>query len=231
MTHILLKDVVFSRRLYSVAGQEQPTKIHRYRRILDQISLEIADGQRVGILGPNGAGKTTLLRLIAGIFVPDEGTIERNSDVSALLDSGYGMVDSLTARENCISRLIVAGIPKNEIPAVIDWIEDLTEIGEYFDQPMRTFSSGMFARTIFALATARPHEVIVIDEGFGLADEYFRRKAQRVLEQLYNDASSLIFASHNAELLKDTCQRGIVLRDGKIAFDGTINEAIKFNHS
>ncbi len=101
MTHILLKDVVFSRRLYSVAGQEQPTKLHRYRRILDQISLEIADGQRVGILGPNGAGKTTLLRLIAGIFVPDEGTIERNSDVSALLDSGYGMVDSLTARENC----------------------------------------------------------------------------------------------------------------------------------
>ena len=96
---------------------------------------------------------------------------------------------------------------------------------------MRTFSSGMFARTIFALATARPHEVIVIDEGFGLADEYFRRKAQRVLEQLYNDASILIFASHNAELLKDTCQRGIVLRDGKIAFDGTINEAIKFNHS
>ena len=171
------------------------------------------------------------MRLIAGIFVPDEGTIERNSDVSALLDSGYGMVDSLTARENCISRLIVAGIPKNEIPAVIDWIEDLTEIGEYFDQPMRTFSSGMFARTIFALATARPHEVIVIDEGFGLADEYFRRKAQHVLEQLYNDASILIFASHNAELLKDTCQRGIVLRDGKIAFDGTINEAIKFNHS
>jgi ABC-2 type transport system ATP-binding protein/lipopolysaccharide transport system ATP-binding protein len=214
-----------------VAGQEQPTKVHRYRRILDQVSLEIADGERVGILGPNGAGKTTLLRIIAGIFEPDEGTIERNSDVSALLDSGYGMVDSLTARENCISRLIVAGIPKSEIPAIIDWIEDLTEIGEYFDQPMRTFSSGMFARTIFALATARPHEVIVIDEGFGLADEYFRRKAQGVLEKLYNDASILIFASHNAELLKDTCQRGIVLKDGKIAFDGNIVDAIEFNHS
>ena len=96
---------------------------------------------------------------------------------------------------------------------------------------MRTFSSGMFARTIFALATARPHDVIVIDEGFGLADEYFRRKAQRVLERLYNDASILIFASHNTELLKETCQRGIVLRDGKIAFDGFINDAIKFNHS
>jgi ABC-type polysaccharide/polyol phosphate transport system ATPase subunit len=214
-----------------VAGQEQPTKVHRYRRILDQVSLEITDGERVGILGPNGAGKTTLLRIIAGIFEPDEGTIERNSDVSALLDSGYGMVDSLTARENCVSRLIVAGIPKSEIPAIIDWIEDLTEIGEYFDQPMRTFSSGMFARTIFALATARPHEVIVIDEGFGLADEYFRRKAQGVLEKLYNDASILIFASHNAELLKDTCRRWVVLKDGKIAFDGDIADAIEFNHS
>jgi ABC-type polysaccharide/polyol phosphate transport system ATPase subunit len=141
------------------------------------------------------------------------------------------MVDSLTARENCVSRLIVAGIPKSEIPAIIDWIEDLTEIGEYFDQPMRTFSSGMFARTIFALATARPHEVIVIDEGFGLADEYFRRKAQGVLEKLYNDASILIFASHNAELLIDTCRRGVVLKDGKIAFDGDIADAIEFNHS
>ena len=227
MTHILLNNVVFSRKLAPVAGSTAP----KFRRILDGISLEILDGQRLGILGPNGAGKTTMLRLIAGIFEPDEGSIERGSDISALLDTGYGMVDSLTARENCISKLIVAGIPKREIPPIIDWVQEFAEIGEYFDQPMRSFSSGMFARIVFALATARPHKVVVIDEGFGLADEQFRRKAQSVLQRLYTDASILVFASHNAELLRSTCERGIVLKDGKIAFDGSIADAIDFNHS
>jgi ABC-2 type transport system ATP-binding protein/lipopolysaccharide transport system ATP-binding protein len=227
MTNIMLSNVIFSRKLAPVEG----TSTTRLRRILDGISLEILDGQRLGILGSNGAGKTTLLRLIAGIFEPDEGSIQRGSDISALLDTGYGMVDSLTARENCISKLIVAGIPKREIPPIIDWIQDFAEIGEYFDQPMRSFSSGMFARIVFALATARPHKVVVIDEGFGLADEHFRRKAQSVLQRLYADASILVFASHNAELLRSTCDRGIVLNDGKIAFDGSISDAINFNNS
>ena len=218
---------MFSRELAPVAGSSAP----RFRRILDDVSFEILDGQRVGILGPNGAGKTTMLRLIAGIFEPDEGLIQRDSDISALLDTGYGMVDALTARENCISKLIIAGIPKSEIAEIVDWIQDFAEIGDYFDQPIRSFSSGMFARIVFALATARPHKVIVIDEGFGLADEYFQRKAQSVLQRLYLDASILIFASHNAELLRSTCQRGIVLKDGKIAFDGSIADAIEFNHS
>lgn len=233
MSHITLTNVVFTRRLdrTSSPGVADQTPSSRERRIIDDVSLTISNGQRVGILGSNGAGKTTLLRLIAGIFQPDSGTIERESDVSALLDTGYGMVDSLSARENCVSRLIVSGVKKREIGLLIDRIEEFVELGEYFDQPMRSFSSGMFARVVFALVTARPHDVIVIDEGFGLADEHFRRKAQGVLQKLYFDTSILIFASHNAELLKSTCERGIIIKDGKIFFDGDINQAIEINHS
>ena len=201
------------------------------RHIFEDVSFTVNDGQRVALIGANGSGKTTMLRLIAGIFQPDSGSIERGSDISAFLDSGYGMVDSLTARENCESRLIVSGVSKREIPAIVDWIEDFVELGEYFDQPMRSFFSGMFARIVFALATAKPHQIVLIDEGFGLADEHFRRKAQVVLDQLYSDTSILIFASHNDDLLRVSCERGLVLSSGKVAFDGPIEDAINFNHS
>ena len=89
----------------------------------------------------------------------------------------------------------------------------------------------MFARIVFALATAKPHQIVLIDEGFGLADEHFRRKAQVVLDRLYSEASILMFASHNDELLRATCERGLVLADGRVAFDGSIEDAISFNHS
>jgi ABC-type polysaccharide/polyol phosphate transport system ATPase subunit len=223
MSHITLQNVGFWRKMI---GHEGNT-----RHIFNDVSFTVNDGQRVALIGSNGSGKTTMLRLIAGILQPDSGTIECGSDISALLDSGYGMVDSLTARENCTSRLIVGGVPKREIPGIIDWVEDFVEIGEYFDQPMRSFSSGMFARIVFALATAKPHQIVLIDEGFGLADEHFRRKAQVVLDRLYSEASILMFASHNDELLRATCERGLVLSDGGVAFDGSIEDAISFNHS
>jgi len=226
MSNITLRDVVFTRMLERTASSIKPE-----RNIINNVSLSITTGERVGLLGANGAGKTTLLRLIAGIFVPDSGSIECGADVSALLDTGHGMVDSLSVRENSISRFIIGGVAKDELPSLLNWVEEFTELHEYFDQPMRSLSSGMFARVVFALATARPHDVVVIDEGFGLADEYFRRKAQVVLEKLYTDASILIFASHNAELLRSTCSRGIILQQGAVIFDGAIDAAIELSHS
>ena len=223
MSHIVLQHVGFWRKMVG----DQSGKRH----IFNDVSFTMNDGQRVAIIGSNGSGKTTMLRLIAGILQPDSGTIERGSDISVLLDSGYGLVDSLTARENCISRLIVSGVPKREIPDIIDWVEDFVELGEYFDQPMRSFSSGMFARIVFALATAKPHLIMLIDEGFGFADEHFRRKAQVVLDRLYSEASILVFASHNEELLRAACERGIVIANGGVTFDGSIEDAISFNYS
>lgn len=199
--------------------------------IFNDVSFTINDGERVALIGSNGSGKTTMLRLIAGILQPDSGTIKSESDISVLLDSGYGMVDALTARQNCISQLIVGGVSKQSIPEMVNKVEDFVELGEYFDQPIRTYSSGMFTRVAFALATINTHQVVLIDEGFGLADEYFRRKAQLVLERLYSEVSILMFASHNDKLLRDTCKRGLVLSNGGVAFDGPIEDAVTFYHS
>lgn len=221
MIEVRLTNVVFSRVLERTSRSKKTE-----RRIIDGISLEIASGERVGLLGTNGAGKTTLLRLIAGIFAPDSGIVQRASNVSVLLDAGHGLVDSLSARENCVSRFTINGVPRPSIPELVRWVEQFSELGDYFDQPLRSLSSGMFTRIVFALATAQPHEVVLIDEGFGLADEYFRKKAESVLEEIYSSASIVLFASHDAELLRAVCTRGIVLNAGKIHFDGSITDAI-----
>jgi ABC-type polysaccharide/polyol phosphate transport system ATPase subunit len=221
MNELRLTDVVFSRVLERTSRSKRTE-----RRVIDGVTIDFASGERVGLLGTNGAGKTTLLRLIAGIFTPDSGSVQRDSNVSVLLDAGHGLVDSLSARENCVSRFTVNGVPRSSIPGLVKWVEQFSELGDYFDQPLRSLSSGMFTRIVFALATAQPHEVVLIDEGFGLADEYFRRKAQAVLDEIYSNASIVIFASHDAELLKTVCTRGIILSGGKIYFDGSINDAV-----
>jgi ABC-2 type transport system ATP-binding protein len=230
INQLLLEEVSFSRRLAKKNKRTSQIDSKNQRTIINGINLHIHDGERVAILGPNGSGKTTLLRLISGILEPDEGRISTGLDISALLDTGYGMVDSLTARENCKSKLILMGEDKKQIPSLIDSIEAFAEIGEYFDQPMRHLSSGMFARIAFSIATVKTHSIVLIDEGFGLADEQFRRKAQAVLEDLYFKSSILVFASHNIDLLSKTCNRGIVLINGTVEFDGSIDDAIQFNN-
>lgn len=231
MNQLLLHEISFSRTLLKKSRWATQTDVRNQRKILNDINLQVNDGERLAVLGPNGSGKTTLLRLISGILEPDEGSVSTGLDISALLDTGYGMVDSLTARENCRSKLILMGEDKKKIPSLIGSIEAFAEIGEYFDQPMRHLSSGMFARIAFSIATVKTHSIVLIDEGFGLADEQFRRKAQSVLEDLYFKSSILVFASHNIDLLRKTCSRGIVLVNGTIKFDGSVEDAIQFNNS
>jgi lipopolysaccharide transport system ATP-binding protein len=200
----------------------------KQKRVLDSISLSIETGERVALIGDNGAGKSTLLRLIAGIYKPDEGSIERTGDFSVFLDAGFGVDMRLTGRENCYSRAIINGVPKGDIRQFIQWVSDFSELGEYFDQPVRTYSSGMVVRLVFSMCTARTHDVLLIDEGIGTADARFQDKAFSRLSHLYDSAPILILASHNPKLLKENCTRGIVMRDGRIIFDGDINESIAF---
>jgi ABC-type polysaccharide/polyol phosphate transport system ATPase subunit len=200
----------------------------KQKRVLDSISLSIETGERVALIGDNGAGKSTLLRLIAGIYKPDEGSIERTGDFSVFLDAGFGVDMRLTGRENCYSRAIINGVSKGDIRQFIQWVSDFSELGEYFDQPVRTYSTGMVVRLVFSMCTARTHDVLLIDEGIGTADARFQDKAFSRLSHLYDSAPILILASHDPKLLKQNCTRGIVMRNGRVVFDGDIDESIAF---
>lgn len=163
---------------------------------------------------------------MAGIFRPDAGVVRRSSPASALLDGGYGMVEALSARENCESRLVMLGTPRVDIDNRVAEIEELVEIGEYFDQPIHTLSNGMFARVIFGVATMHSPRILLIDEGMGFADEYFRRKAAARLEKMFDSAAIVVHASHNLEYLRQMCSRGIVINNQSKVFDGPISEAL-----
>jgi len=197
--------------------------------IFREISFAINRGERVALLGANGTGKSTLLRLLAGILQPTTGTVSRYGRVSSMLDPSFAMSEVLSPLENCRTRLILEGIAASNIPKIIRDIETFAEIGDQFRHPMNTLSSGMWARVSFSLMTTLPHEILLIDEGFGLADNSFRVKARTRLLELYNSADCLILASHDSSLLRSVCQRGIVLKDRDVAFDGAIDEAVMFH--
>lgn len=196
------------------------------RVVIDQVSFRISAGERVGLLGPNGAGKSTLLRLLAGIFEPDAGSITRPKDCTTLLDGFFGMSPDLSGRYNCVSRLRVAGLSSAEIRRLTDDVEDFSGLGMYFDLPIRTYSSGMLMRLIFSIVTSNAHDTFLIDEWFGMADADFQAQATKRLESLYQSSSTIVLASHNNDILRQQCTRGMVVINGRIAFDGAIEDAI-----
>lgn len=202
-----------------------------HRVILSDISFTVDRGERVALIGANGTGKSTLLRLLAGILQPTTGTVSHFGRVSSMLDPSFAMSDVLSPLENCRTRLILEGIPTSNIPMIIREIEEFTEIGEQFRHPMNTLSSGMWARVSFSLMTTLPHEILLIDEGFGLADKAFRIKSKARLNELYSGSDALVLASHDSSLLRSVCRRGIVLKNRKVAFDGAVDEAVEFHET
>ena len=196
--------------------------------VFDNVSLKIQGGERIGLIGPNGAGKTTLLRLLAGIFNPDSGSIIRDGDVSTFLDGGFGLDPQLSGRSNAESRAIIAGLNRDERVQQVAWIQEFSELDEYFDEPIKSYSSGMLMRLVFAIGTAQTHDILLVDEGFGTADAHFQQKAIQRLRDMYAHAPITVLASHNLEILKENCTRGIVMSKSRIVFDGEIQEACDF---
>lgn len=193
------------------------------------LSFEIKKGEAVAFLGRNGAGKSTALKMVTGVTHPTSGTVEVNGRVSALLELTAGFDSQLTGRENVHLRGQIMGLDKEDIDTIEPKVEDFAELGLYFDQPMRTYSSGMKARLGFAFAVAIDPEILVVDEALSVGDRAFQKKCiARIREIMTDENVTVLFVTHASSAAKEFCSRGIVLDKGTKVFDGDINEATAY---
>lgn len=198
--------------------------------VLKDINLTIPTGVSVGLIGRNGAGKSTLLRLIAGMDTPDRGEVIRHSRVSWPVGLAGGMQNNMTGRQNAKFVARAQGCGPEEVNRVIEFVQDFAEIGEAFDEPVRTYSSGMRSRLSFGLSLSFDFDVYISDEATAVGDRAFKAKAQALFKKKVGKAS-LIMVSHGEGILRDLCQVGIYIKDGEAYWYDDINEAILAYHS
>lgn len=209
-----------------IAGLRQDPPGHQVVRALDDVSFEIRAGDRLGVIGANGAGKTTLLRVLAGIFHPTAGKVDITGRCLSLFDLGAGFDEEATGYENIMRRGLVIGANRAEIEARRAEIAEFSGLGDRLDMPLRTYSSGMTLRLIFAIATAVEGEIVLLDEWIGAGDEQFRRKARQRLDMIVERAGILVLASHDVNLIRKTCNRAVLLQQGRIAASGPAEEIL-----
>ena len=188
--------------------------------ILRDISFELPPGEALGIIGVNGAGKSTLLKIIAGTLRPSAGQTNVNGRIAALLELGMGFDSGLSGCENARRSLGLAGFSPNEIEEKLPEIEDFADVGEYFNQPTRIYSSGMQARVAFAVATAWRPDLLIVDEALSVGDAFFQAKCFARINTYVNAGTSLILVTHSVDTVVRQCDRAIFLEDGRIKADG-----------
>lgn len=183
---------------------------------LKNVSFELRDGDSIGLVGHNGAGKTTLLRTMAGIFTPVSGNITRQGRIATIIELGAGLDEELSGYENIYRMGMLLGSTRSEISMIVPEIEDFTELGDFLQLPVHTYSTGMKMRLMFAVGTAVRPEILLVDEMFGTGDAAFQAKAQDRMKTLIGNAEIFVFASHSTELIKQFCKRVFSLEHGKL---------------
>ncbi len=192
-------------------------------RAIDQMNIEIKDGDRLGITGHNGSGKTTLLRVLSGIYKPVAGNIRIEGKVGTLIDASAGMDPEATGVENVYLRGHMLGMTKREIARQLEDITTFTDLGDFMELPMKTFSAGMQARLAFAVSTSMQNDILLIDEGIGAGDEAFQEKAQKRIEGLFARTSIVLLASHSEALISRFCNRRLTMDHGRIVSETQIS--------
>ncbi|MBT8578589.1 ABC transporter ATP-binding protein [Polynucleobacter paneuropaeus] len=180
-------------------------------RALDNFTMHAVDGDRIGLVGHNGSGKSTLLRAICGIYKASKGTISVSGSIGALIDVGAGFDPESTGIENIYLRGYLYGKSKHDIANKVNEIIDFTELEEFINLPIRTYSAGMVTRLAFAISTAWQHDILIIDEGIGAGDKSFQDKAQKRIENLFECCSILVMATHSEDLIGRYCNRIVEL--------------------
>ncbi len=196
-------------------------------RALNDVSFEITRGESVGIVGDNGAGKSTLLKMITGVAFPDEGEIIVNGKVAALLELTAGFSMEMTGRENIYLKGYILGLEDEYIKDIEERIIDFAELGDYIDQPVRTYSSGMKMRLGFAINVNIEPDVLVVDEALAVGDASFKKKCKSKIKEIITAGTTVLYVSHSADSVKEICPRAIYLRKGTVIHDGPTPETLK----
>lgn len=193
-------------------------------RSLEDVSFEIKEGERVGLIGHNGAGKSTLLRALSNVYAPTSGRATIDGEIGSLVDIGLGIDGEATGRENIFIRGALLGLRRKEIERQFDEIVEFSELGEFINMPVRTYSSGMHLRLAFAVATIIRPEILLMDEWLSVGDASFNEKAEKRLSDLVQSSRILVIASHSRELIERTCNRAMWFEHGRLIMDSNPQE-------
>ncbi len=229
---IEFENVTKTYTLYKDSKQQFAALFYRSSKLqkhtaLESVSLKIYPGESVGIVGNNGAGKSTLLKMITGVSYPDSGKITVRGRVAALLELTAGFSNEMTGRENIYLKGCLLGLKDKEIGSMEDRVVEFADLGEYIDQPVRTYSSGMKMRLGFAININIEPDILVIDEALSVGDANFKKKCKDKIKELIKVGTTVLFVSHNKDNVEEICSRAIYLRCGSIVCDGAVDEVLK----
>ncbi len=197
------------------------------REVLKDINLQIRDGEAVALIGVNGSGKSTLLKLMTKIIYPDKGKIETYGKLTSLLELGAGFHPDFSGRENIYFNASIFGLTKKQIDERLQDIIDFSELGSYIDNPVRTYSSGMYMRLAFAVAINVDADILLVDEILAVGDQHFQDKCINKMKELKNEGKTMVFVTHSMNTVKEFCTRAVWLDKGIVRMDGEPNEVIE----
>lgn len=195
-------------------------------KALDNVSFSVHKNDKLAVLGPNGSGKSTLLKMLSGIYLPDEGSITVNGNISSVLELSSGFKPELSGYENIYLKFALLGRRKEEVDKIIDEVITFSELEEFIDTPLKHYSSGMKSKLGFAIVTSIKPDILILDEVFAAGDKKFRAKSEARIKELYMN-STTILVTHSMSIVKDIANRVIILKKGKKVFDGDVISGIK----
>ena len=230
---IEVKNVVKSFKLYSDKPNTLKERLVRFgknkiesRVVLDNINLNIKKGETVALIGVNGSGKSTLLKLMTKIIYPNVGTVKTNGKLTSLLELGAGFHPDFTGRENIYFNASIFGLTRKEIDNRVNDIIEFSELGDFIDSPVRTYSSGMYMRLAFSVAINVDAEILLIDEILAVGDQHFQDKCFQKLDELAKSDKTIVIVSHSLGSIRKLCNRAIWINEGKVAMDGECNKVL-----
>lgn len=198
---------------------------------LNGVTFDVKQGEKVGIIGKNGAGKSTLLKIISRITEPTDGKIEFYGKISSMLEVGTGFNGELTGRENIYLNGAILGMTKAEIDEKFDDILEFSEVGKFIDTPVKRYSSGMFVRLAFAVASHLDPDILLVDEVLAVGDTRFQKKCINKMKSIADSGKTILFVSHQMNTIRQLCDRVVVLKEGQVIYDGEVEEGIRLYNS